>query len=110
MKTGRYTKCNRAAESTSGTIAFRLSPGSLQVLNTYALELGKSSHELARDLVEQALAEAQECNELGSPLAVVRSGLKLLREDMATMAKALLIKAGHVDPPKAEAWVRENFQ
>jgi hypothetical protein len=102
-------KCSEGNSATS-TIAFRLPPESLQALMNHASSLGKSPHLLARELVEQALAEAEECGELGSPLAVVRLGIKLLREDMATMAKALLIKAGKVDTEKAEAWVRENFQ
>ncbi len=109
MKADQRAKPPAAGKAPS-TVAFRLSRESLRALNNYALTLDKSPHLLARELVEQAVAEAEECGELGSPLAVVRLGLRLLREDMATMAKALLIKAGNVDPAKADAWVRENFQ
>lgn len=109
MKAGRHAKSSMGKD-VSSTIAFRLPGEHLRALNRHALALGRSPHQLARELVEQALIEAEECGEIGSPLSIVRLGLRLLREDMATMAKALLIKAGKVDPERADAWVRENFR
>lgn len=85
------------------TIGFRLKEPHLRLLLEQAARMAISPHELAQMYVREALEERPEREALF--LAITR-----LREELATVAEALLIKAGKVPPKDAHAWVEETFR
>lgn len=99
------------------TVGFRLDPASRVELAKRADRLGVSPHVLAREYVIEMLHEPEERRQLREAVAHLGEGVGTLfqqvfksREDLATVAEALLVQAGNVDPKKASQWVDDNFR
>lgn len=99
------------------TIGFRLDPASRIELAKRADRLGVSPHILAREYVIEMLHEAEERRQLREAVTQLSEGVGTLfeavfksREELATVAEALLVHAGNVDPKKAHQWVEDNFR
>lgn len=90
------------------TISFRLPIPFARQLAQQGAEHNQSSGEYARQLVTEALADVHR-EELRTELAAVRDAVQRLREDLATIAAALLVNAGKATAAQAEEWVRTTL-
>ena len=91
-------------------VSFRLDPEFRRLLVAEAERQGHPKpNTFARSLVQRALTNADH-QELKHEIEALRSEIRKTREDIATVALALLVKAGHEDPQKAEAWIRANVR
>ena len=113
--------------SSGATVGFRLDDQSRHFLAERAARLGMSVHELARHYLIEKLSEPEERAELRQAIlqlqhelteqstavggALIRSHQMIhrLREDIATIAEAFLIKIGHVPAKEANAWIEHVF-
>jgi hypothetical protein len=88
------------------TISFKLEEAVAQELDRRAASHnGSSRHTMARQLVIDALADANHERVL-LEFADLKEEIEQLRGDLATAVVALLVKAGKVqDPKEAQAWV-----
>lgn len=97
----------RAKDATE-TISFRI-PASLAARLSEAGHVGGfSAGEYARRLVIESLSDTRHA-ETTRALGDIRQTIDKLREDMATVATALLAKDGPVPTQKAKEWVRRTL-
>lgn len=94
----------------NATVAFRLDKDSRQSLEERAARLGVSAHLLAKHYVELALAWPQERSQWHEAVVSFNDCVVALREDFATVTKALLVNAGKVEAEEAERWVVKTFK
>jgi len=93
----------------SDAVSFRLDPEFKKLLQAEAEKAGQPKPNLyARTLVQRALSNAEH-HEVRNEFETLRQDLRRIREDMATLALVMLVKAAKEEPKKAEAWVREHF-
>ena len=97
------------ADLAPATIGFRLNEQSRRILHERAMEEGVSPHVLAKSYVLQVLREPADREGLINAAAFLCAEIIKVREEIATTAKALLIKAGHVDEEEVEKWIVENY-
>ena len=92
------------------TIAFRLDARSAQALAERAAHLQTSPHCVARDMVMSLLREPDHRAAIRESLLVLHDSMGILRNDLATVAKALLTSAGTIKEHQAQAWIEHIFK
>jgi hypothetical protein len=110
MKRNPRRRAGVGTGSTPATIGFRLDEPNRRLLAERAHQLGVSPHELARHEVINALRQGDGLAELAEAVVTLEATLRQLREDVATVAEALLVSAGHVPPDQAREWVQTNLK
>ena len=97
----------RTKEQTE-TVSFRLPAGLYARLTESAEPLGLSAGEQARRLVMEALSDNRYAA-LEQSVSDLRQTTDRLREDLATVAAALLAKDGPVSAAEAKVWARKTL-
>jgi hypothetical protein len=92
----------------SKTISFRLPATLAERLSELGAVGGMSPGEYARSLIMRELSDTHRV-ETSRTLADMRGTLDRLREDIATVATALLSKNGPVPTREAKEWVRRTL-
>ncbi len=95
-------------EKHPNTVSFRLAPEFLKLLNEEAIKEGKKANDCARRRLIRSLTDSERA-ELREELDKLRADFRKMREDLATLSLALLVRVGKEKPEVAEAWVRENL-
>lgn len=100
-------KKKREKEPESDLVSFRMEPEFRRLLAEKSAAQGQPRPNLfARILVQRALTDTGNA-ELRSELNELKTSLRKVRDDIATVAFVLLVKLAKEDPEKAKAWVRE---
>ena len=98
------------AATVADPVGFRLAAEYLNRLDEEGAKRGMGRNAYARLLVVDAL-ERGEFLRIREDMSELRSLLRLLGEDMASAAFALLLHAGHIgDEAEAREWVRANLK
>lgn len=97
------------AEARTKPVSVRLPAEVLELLDERAREKGRERSDILRDLIVQGLGHSDE-SDLIDRLDTIEGTLRDVRQDLATMMKAVLVMLAHVDDQAADDWVRENFR
>jgi len=98
----------KAKEAPSETVSFRLPATLAKRLSDAGESQDLSSGEYARRLVTEALTDTRH-EETSRALSELRATVDRVREDLATVAAALLAKDGPVPTDEAKEWVRTRL-
>ncbi len=93
----------------SHPVSFRLPANYMDVLAGQAEAVGISVGEYARKQVIESL-DGEFQNRLFGELAKILLEIQSERDDLATVAKAVIVIAGHQTPENAEEWIRTNLR
>ena len=80
-----------------------------QALVQRATRLRVSPHDIARELVAQALQQPHDLEELKRAVLVLHETLNHLRTDVASTAEVLLVTAGKRSAEEAYRWVEQTL-
>ena len=93
----------------SKQVSFRLASESFEQLESRAKNYKLSCHEYARRLVLDALEKDIKDEQQSSKILAISDEVVRLREDLATIALALLVQIGGVDVNDATEWIEKNI-
>lgn len=96
------------ADARTKPVSVRLPPEVVELLDDRARESGSERSDFLRDLITEGLARS-ESDDVNDRLAAIEGRLRDVRQDLATMMKAVLVMVARVDDEAADEWVRENF-
>lgn len=108
MRMSRKSRTPSVTAAAPGTIGFRLDERSRTVLSEQAAQMNVSPHELARIYVIERLQGNDDA--IHAMIYALRGDLLRTREDLATLAEALLTTVGNQDPKTVHKWIDENMK
>ena len=97
------------ADARTKPVSVRLPPEVLELLDERAREQGAERSDFLRDLIVRGLGHP-DGGDVADRLGTIEGRLHDVRQDLATMMKAVLVMVAHVDHGAADDWVRENFR
>ncbi len=97
------------ADARSKPVSVRLPAEVVELLDERAKENKNERSDFLRDLIIQGLARSGS-DEDADRLSAIEAMLRDVRQDLATMMKAVLVMVARVDDEAADEWVRENFR
>lgn len=97
------------ADARTRPVSVRLPGEVVELLDERAKENRAERSDFLRDLIIQGLARSGG-DEGADRLSAIEAMLRNVRQDLATMTKAVLVMVARVDDEAADEWVRENFQ
>ena len=95
------------AEARTKPVSVRLPAEVVELLDERAREKGSERSDYLRDLIVRGLGG--DGDDTSDRLATIERRLREVRQDLATMMKAVLVMVARVDHQAADEWVRENF-
>lgn len=99
------------ADAKSKPVSVRLPTEVLELLDERSKEKGAERSDFLRDLIVTGLDQSGDGDrDLRDRLAVIEDKLQDVRQDLATLMKAVLVMVAKIDHDAADEWVRDNFR
>ena len=97
------------ADGKTKPVSVRLPAEVLALLDERSREMGSERSDFLRELIVQGLGGGGN-EDVTARLDALDRRLHDVRQDLATMMKAVLVMVARVDEKAADDWVRENFR
>jgi metal-responsive CopG/Arc/MetJ family transcriptional regulator len=98
------------ADARTKPVSVRLPSEVVELLDERSREKGTERSEFLRDLIVTGLDRPHSDDDVRERLTGIEDKLRDVRQDLATLTKALLVMVARVDDDAADEWVRENFR